>query len=489
MEKTMKHLTIILLLIFSLSNQINANNEVKEEKMIAKKEIEQKVNIYINELIKMKKFSGSILIAKGDEILINRGFGLANYQFDIPITAETKFNIASITKQFTAMAIMQLQEKQVLNVHDRLNKYIPDYPNGEKITIHNLLTHSSGIQDFESIPEWNEKATLHNSVIDIIEKFKDKPLDFEPGEEHKYSNSGYVLLGYIIEKVSNMTYENFLEENIFNVLEMKNSGYISNRKIISNLADGYDLIDNSIQNATYLDYSAVFSSGALYSTCEDLYKWNQALYTEKLVNKEAVNTILTPYIDDYGYGWVIENLFNRKYTWHNGSYWSGFRCNIARFTDDNVCIIILSNNYAAPVEAITKDFAALIFNEEYDLPKESITEILFKTIIEKGIEAGIKKYYYMKNNNYDKYSFKEMELSDLGYELLESEKIDDAIKIFKLNVKMYPESYDVYDCLGEAYMENGDFKLAIENYKTSLKLNPKNVNADKMLIKMQGKKQ
>jgi CubicO group peptidase (beta-lactamase class C family) len=333
-------------------------------------DIESKVDEYVNAYVKMGRFSGSILIAQNGEVLVSKGYGMANYEHDVPNTPQTKFRLGSITKQFTSMAIMQLQEKGLLNVNDPIIKLIPDYPEvGEKITIHHLLTHTSGIPNFTSFPDYVKTMMIPSPVEKTVERFKDKPLEFEPGEKYSYSNSGYVLLGYIIEKVTGKSYEEYIEENIFKPLNMKDTGYDHYITLLKHRATGYDLTDDGPVNADYIDMTIPHAAGALYSTVEDLYTWDRALYTEKLVSKSSLDKIFTPFKNNYGYGWGITTLFNRTCTRHGGGI-NGFRSDIIRFVDNDACVVVLSNIEGAPVNRISEDLTAILFGEKYELPRE-----------------------------------------------------------------------------------------------------------------------
>jgi CubicO group peptidase (beta-lactamase class C family) len=334
-------------------------------------DIKPQVDELINAYMKMDKFTGSILIAKDGKILVSKGYGMANRELDVINTPQTKFRLGSVTKQFTALAIMQLQERGLLNVNDPIKKYIPDYPSGDKITIHHLLTHTSGIPNLTDFPDFTETMMIPSPVEKTIERFKNKPLEFEPGEKFSYSNSGYVLLGYLIEKISGKSYESFLNENIFQPLNMTNTGYDHNSTILKNRASGYSLDKDELINAPYIDMSLPIGGGALYSTVEDLYLWDRALYTEKLVSKASLEKMFTPFKEDYGYGWTITELFKRKRISHSGGI-NGFSCNISRYVNDDACIIVLSNFEYAPVGQIGKDLAAIVFGEKYELPKERV---------------------------------------------------------------------------------------------------------------------
>jgi CubicO group peptidase (beta-lactamase class C family) len=341
-------------------------------------DVATKVDEYLTAQTKLGAFSGSVLIAQGGKVLLSKGYGMANLELDVPNTPQTKFRLGSVTKQFTAMAIMQLQERGLLDVNDPINKYIPEYPNGEKITIHHLLTHTSGIPNLTDFPDFLETMMLPSPVEKTIERFKNKPLEFEPGEKFSYSNSGYVLLGYLIEKISGKSYEDFLNENIFQPLNMTNSGYDHSNTILKNRASGYSLGTDGLNNAAYIDMSLPLGGGSLYSTVEDLYLWDRALYTERLVGKTTREKIFTPFKEEYAYGWSVSDLYKHKRISHSGGI-NGFSSNISRYLDDDICIVVLSNYEHSVIGKIAKDLAAIAFGEKYELPQErKVAEIDYR---------------------------------------------------------------------------------------------------------------
>jgi len=334
-----------------------------------KDDIQKKVDEYIDAHMQMNQFSGSILIAKNEQILVNKGYGFANYEFDIKNTPVTKFRIGSLTKGFTAVAILQLEEKGLLTLDDNLQKFIPDYPRGNEITIKNLLTHTSGIPNHTELEDFNKERRVYEySIIETIETFKNKALEFNPGEEFNYSNSNYILLGLIIEQVSLMSYEEYVKHNIFEPLNMKNSGFEYPQKVIKNLTQGYCINDNEIEKAKFRNMSNAHASGALYSTTEDLYKWDRALYSEKLISNESKEKMFTEFKDNYGFGWGIVNVFNHKMIAHSGDI-DGFTSNISRFINDDISIIILSNFEQTPINRINIDLISIVFDKKYTIPK------------------------------------------------------------------------------------------------------------------------
>jgi CubicO group peptidase (beta-lactamase class C family) len=332
-----------------------------------------KIDEYMKEYEKKGWFSGSILVARGGKTIISKGYGMANYELGVPNSSTTKFHLGSVTKQFTAMAVMQLEERGKLSVSDSLSKFIPDYPDGNKITIHQLLTHTSGIPDYINDDETFESiARLYHPIEEVIGRFKNKPLEFAPGTRYDYSNSGYVLLSYIIQKVSGKAYEDFLEENIFKQLNMKNTGYDDTKPIIRDRASGYMISSGMLINADFFDRSNLQGADGLYSTVEDLYTWDRALYTEKLVSKKTLERIFTPYppADKYGYGWTI----NSNEISHYGLMDGFFTC-IYRNKSNQTAVIILSNVQQSPIRTICRDINSILDGQEYKLP-EGLTMVV-----------------------------------------------------------------------------------------------------------------
>jgi CubicO group peptidase (beta-lactamase class C family) len=329
-----------------------------------------RVDEYMDTAVSENKFSGSILIARDGRVLVSKGYGMANFELGVPITPETKFRIGSLTKQFTAMAVMILQERGKWKVQDPVCKYVPECPTAwADVTIHHLLTHTSGIPDLLSFPDFQKTIALPSPVDQTVERFKGKPLEFKPGEKFKYSNSGYVLLGYIIEGVTGRTYEAFLQENIFTPLKMLNTGSDHTELIIKNRAAGYSKRSDALINAPYIDMSIPTGGGSLYSTTGDLFLWDQALYNKKLIQKSSYEAMLKPYsTTDWGdgaaYGWFIgKDRSNRRYMGFLGGI-NGFAAQIMRYPDQKVLIVVLSNFSFAPVENIERDLADILFSSK-----------------------------------------------------------------------------------------------------------------------------
>jgi CubicO group peptidase (beta-lactamase class C family) len=317
-----------------------------------------------------KQFMGSVLVARGDDVVFNKSFGSANLEWNIANTPATKFRIGSMTKQFTAASILLLEERGKLKVDDPVKKYMPDAPAAwDKITIFNVLTHSAGLPNFTSFPEYAKLQAFPNTPEQIVATFKDKPLDFEPGAKFSYSNSGYVLLGYLIEKISGESYEKFLQENIFTPIGMKDSGYDSNSVIIERRASGYAPSPAGPVNAEYVHMSVPFGAGALYSTTQDLLKWQLALYGGKVLKPESLAKMTTPFKDDYAFGLIVRTTDGRKQMWHNGGI-QGFNSSMAWYPESKTSVIVLANLNGQAADQMLPQLAAVAFGKDVQLTSE-----------------------------------------------------------------------------------------------------------------------
>lgn len=327
---------------------------------------------YMDRTVKLGRFNGYVLVARDGQTVFSKGYGMANFEEDIPNTPQTKFRLASITKSFTAMAVMMLQERGKLSLQDSICKYLSDCPEAWKpVTVRHLLNHTSGIPDYTSAPDFMRTISSRLTNDELLARFKNSPLQSVPGENFAYSNSNYILLGLIVEKVSGQSYADFVQENIFAPLKMKNSGYDDNNTLLKHRALGYLKQPDRIVNARYMDMTNAYAAGGLYSTAEDLLLWSQALDMEKLVSKKSMLEIFTPGQGGVGYGWFINRDFNRLLITQGGLN-SGFAVSIFRYPEERACIILLNNfENAAPFLArIGHDLAAVLFNERYEQPTE-----------------------------------------------------------------------------------------------------------------------
>ncbi len=297
------------------------------------------------------KFMGSVLVARGDKVVLSKGYGSADLEWDIPNTPSTKFRLGSLTKQFTAASILLLEERGKLAVGDPVRKYLPDAPAAwDKVTIFNLLTHTSGIPSFTGFKDYAESEPFATTPAKLVARFRDKPLEFEPGTKWNYSNSGYALLGYLIEKVSGVTYADFVQRNLFDPLGMKDSGFDSNSAVILRRASGYVPGPGGPTNAGYIHMSVPFSAGALYSTTEDLLKWETGLFGGKLLSAASLAKMTTPFKQDYAFGLGVTTTDGKRRIAHGGGI-EGFNTYLCYFPDDRTTIAVLANlNGGAPDE-------------------------------------------------------------------------------------------------------------------------------------------
>lgn len=445
---------------------------------------------------KYRLFNGSVLVAENGKVIYKKGLGLAQMEWNIPNTPDTKFRLGSITKQFTAALVLQLVEQGKVKLDGKVSDYLPAYRKdiGEKITVHQLLNHTSGIPSYTGLAGFfNDVSRNPYTVDDFVKKYASNNLEFEPGSKFSYNNSGYFLLGAIVEKVTGQTYEQALKDKIFDPLGMKNTGYDHHANILEKRASGYLKMPEGYENAPYLDMSIPYAAGSLYSTVEDLYLWDQALYTDRVLSTASKELMYKPNLSDYAYGWVITKakLGTGAETVpkiaHGGGI-NGFNTVIVRFPAQKHLIVMLDNtSQGRNLDRLEQALTNILYDQPYDTPRMPLADVLHRTITEKGIEAGLTQYRDLKSRQANVYDFGEPELNSLGYQLLREKKLKEAVEVFKLNVEAYPKGFNTYDSLAEAYMVSGNNELAIQNYKKSLELNPKHTGAVEMLKRLETK--
>jgi CubicO group peptidase (beta-lactamase class C family) len=331
----------------------------------------QKAAALLDGLIDTNSPGLAVLVAQDGKILFEKGYGLADRQHNVPIIPQTTFCIASVTKQFTAAAILKLQEQGKLNTRDKLSKHIPDYPRGNEVTLRHLLTHTSGIHNYNDDPAFIERVT--NRTTDaIVEAMKKQPYDFDPGTKWRYANSDYMLLGCIVEKVSGQSYEDFLRENFFQQLGMTNTSvYVFHeRPALPNEAVGYGLGTNGFEPAPDLDWSWFGGAGALCSTVEDLYLWNEGLFNGRVLNAASLKTAFTPVHTrkhqinsdtGYGFGWGVSRYRGLRMIWHPGGG-PGFSSMLARVPNEKFTVAILANAMPGSTNANPNVLACQLMN-------------------------------------------------------------------------------------------------------------------------------
>ena len=460
----------------------------------------RKIDELVQRYREIGKFNGCLLVAEDGKIIYHKALGMANAETEENLRIDSQFRLASVSKQFTAMAIMILHEQGKLAYDEDVRAYLSDLPYSG-ITVRQLLTHTSGLPDraVDDLVEQNwdtanigrpeRKVITNKDVYDLLVKHH-PPVLFRAGERHQYCNIGYLLLAEIVEGVSGMEFDAFMKTNIFDPLGMDRTLVYSPLKnqAMPHRAYGFEL---SVDGTEYLPdddhyQNGIAGSGGIYSTTGDMFKWDRALYTEKLVSRPTLDEAFTPAVlsdssrVEYGFGWSVIPVENGVIVAHGGG-WVGFRTFILRDITADKTVIQLCNMPGIHKGQLAFTIWDILHNREYALPRGSIAEVLLQTTHREGLEAAIQRYHELKADYPDKYAFDEGELNRLGYQLLGLDRIGDAIEIFRLNAEIFPESFNVYDSLGEAFMKNGERALAIENYEKSLELNPENANATAML--------
>lgn len=344
----------------------------------------QRAMDYMAAASKGDAFMGTVLVARDGKVLFSNGYGFANVEHAVPNTVDTKFRLGSITKQFAALAILQLEEQGKLSVKDPMCKYIDDCAEAWKpITIHHLLTHTSGLFNYTNDPEiYATKIMLPSKQQESLAKIKGRPLRFPVGEKFEYSNSGYLALGAIIEKASGMPWDVYMKKHVLDPAGMRDSGVDDHATIIKNRAAGY----MAGKNSPYHDMTIPGAAGALYSTVQDLLLWDQALYTEKLLKKQNIERLFQPEKNNYGYGWAMATLHGKKAYAHGGGI-HGFATTINRFPDEKLLVVALSNNSSNATGKIGNDLAGIflgvevkppVVRTEFKLPAEALEKFVGK---------------------------------------------------------------------------------------------------------------
>jgi CubicO group peptidase (beta-lactamase class C family) len=487
----MKQFFTTLLVVVLLSSTTRAQTR-KESDTI------QKVNDY---LLQMEKagFSGSVLVAIRDEKKISKGFGYSDKEKRIKNTPETIFDIGSITKQFTAAAILKLEMQGKLKTDDRINKYFDNVPEDKKnITIHDLLRHQSGLtsnvgKDFERIGE-----------TDFLDKVFTSKLRTEPGTNFYYSNIGYSLLAMIVERVTNQSYESYLYENLWKPAQMEQTGYSRPVFASERIAVGYYMNDSIWGKPSEMEWDSIApywhlkGNGGILSTTEDMYKWHQALSGDKILSKETKQKLFHPKLrhDEseesyYAYGWDVSKTHrNTTQIWHSGTNHIVY-ADFLSFPDEGLTLIMLSNKYHPHFNMLNLEISRIILNPDYkpEIPfidnKENrdFTKRIIKTLQESGLENAKASY----KSKHDSEQLLEYMMRQEGFDHIDNGKPDTAIRIFEMNAFVYPQSAKALQGLAEGYMETGKNEPALRYFKESLRLNPESRFVKNMIRDLEGK--
>ncbi|MDY8135276.1 serine hydrolase [Aquimarina sp. 2201CG5-10] len=475
----MKLITSLLLLV--LTQTIFGQNKV------------QKIDSLFTNLYNNEEFNGNVLIAEKGTITYKKSFGNANEITNEKLTEESIFELASCTKPFTAMAIVILKERGLLNLDDKITKFFPELSKYNNVTIRNLLNHTGGLPDYMSLmfSIWDKTKIATNKDVIKILKTNQSDVRFEPNSKTEYSNTGYVLLASIIEKASGQSYPDFLKSAIFEPLQMSNT-FVYHRRLspqkIKNYALGYLYINDEYILPDDFDRSkfviwldGIEGDGTVNSTILDLYKWDRALYNNQLVSEKSLEEVFSNGVLDngstakYGLGWrVLETTPFGKIARHSGG-WPGYLTYIERDIDNDKTIIILQNhqNGSMPKQAVRNILYGMPLPKTMkNLYSEGKTVDQIITLLEDPVSKYLIDNFYERNVN------------RFGYQLMEKGKVNDALKIFRYNTVNYPASSNAFDSLGECLLQMKNTQQAQQAYKKALELDPTNKNAASALAKI-----
>ncbi|MBK8499121.1 MAG: beta-lactamase family protein [Flavobacteriales bacterium] len=441
---------------------------------------------YLSEAHARGQFNGAALVFDGGKVVYQGAFGIRCIDPVDSLDVNSQFRLASVSKQFTAMAIMILKEQGKLRYDQDVRDFIPELPY-EGITIRHLLHHVSGLPFYEKLMDetwktdlpFDDPARYTNGNADVVKLFAEMkpPLDFTPGEKWQYSNAGYNLLGTIVARASGMSFADYTQEYIFDPAGMTHTVMydfvIGPDPKMPDRAYGFQLgwnrTDRSPADSHYLNHGQ--GEDGVYSTVGDMLKWDRLLYTEKLVSKATLEEAFTPAVlnngerTDYGFGWFIQRSPTGKRMVQHSGGWLSFSTYIYRGIEEDKCFVLLANNSSGQFWGIVEGMTNILYDRPHALPPLSIRDEMGREVAAKGAEAAIVQYRKWKAERAAEFSFEEQDLNVLGYNLLWNDRVDDAVRIFRLNAEEYPRSANVYDSYGDALLAKGDSDGALENFK------------------------
>lgn len=457
-------------------------------------DLPKRIDRVVDRYAELGRFNGAVLVANRGKVIYQKGVGLADAEWNIPNQPDTRFRIGSVTKQFTAMLILLLADEGRLSLDGTVGDYLPEYPAGpgRAVTIHQLLTHTSGIPSYTGLPDYFPSLSRHPArPLDFLARFDSLPLEFAPGSQWRYDNSGYFLLGVIIERLTRLSYAAALQRRILEPLGLRDTGYDSNAVVLPRRATGYARGFDGDQHAPFIDMSTPYAAGALYSTVRDLYRWDQALDARRLLSPRGYEAWFAPRVPavfgHYAYGWFVHRVSrgpgrdSALAIQHGGSI-NGFGAMNFRVPEDGIAIIYLDNTGQHP--PLERDILRILYGEEPDPPVASIARTIYPVILKDGMAPAVSRYRALKSGQPHQYDFGEQELNLLGYHLLATSRVSEATAIFRLNTECYPESGNAFDSLGEAELAAGDTAAAVASYRRSLALDAGNANAAALLERL-----
>ncbi|MEW6757337.1 MAG: serine hydrolase [Acidobacteriota bacterium] len=450
------------------------------------------IDAYLAKLHDLHQFDGAVLVADAQGVFFKKAYGMADREWDVPNTPATKFRIGSITKQFTAALVLQLVEEGRLTLDSKLSEVLPYYrkDSGEMVTVRHLLNHTSGIPSLTQLPSFQEiRARNPHSVEETVKRFCSGDLQFPPGTQFRYNNSGYYILGAVIEKVAGKPYEQVLRERITGPLKMNGTGYDRGRDILPSRASGYQRFPGGVRNCSYIDMGVPFAAGALYSTVEDLYQWDRALDSGQVLSDSSKKAMFMPGLGHYGLGWYIRKApvgpgnAERLVLSHSGGI-EGFTAHLRRLPEEKIFVVVLDNCTDGRLEVIADGILDVLFGRVPPPPRRSVAEVFYQAHRKSGAGAAVALLRELQVRGASEYDFSEAAINLLGYQLLGEREPDAAVAVFQINAELHPDSSNVYDSLGEGLAALGKRDDAVRAYARSLTLDPSNRNAVEWLDRL-----
>jgi CubicO group peptidase (beta-lactamase class C family) len=440
-------------------------------------------------------FNGTILVAEAGKVIYKQAFGLAHREWEVPHTQDTKFLIGSASKQFTAVLVLQLVWEGKLKLDDTVSKFIPDFPRdkGDRITIHHLLSHSSGLPSTQDMGNWyTDLWHKEYTTLELIRLFYDYDLAFEPGSRFLYSNPGYYIAAAVVEKITGKKFAEVLKERIFDPLEMTDSGFYDYYTILPKLASAYEYWNFRYSHSEYWNPTSTVGAGGIYSTVDDLFKWDRALYTSQLLPRKYIDLMLQPHTplrgtSSYGYGWVVgqQQVPGRAesvpFVMHTGAH-PGFNCLLMRLVEDGHFIVLCNNSGHTDIRVMQDGLVNILYGQAAHV-KQPLSLALDRCRDLEELSAAIQKFRADRSI----YNIRRDAVNGLGFQLLLRDQKEMGLAVLEFNAAEHPRSSWVYESLAEAYFMTGQKDKAIENLKKTLEFDPKNRYAQEKLKEL-GKK-
>ena len=459
----------------------------------------QAIDQIFKKFYEYESFQGAVLVADQGDIIYRQAFGQANREWSVPNTTDTRFNIASLSKQFTAVLVLQLVDEGKLHLDSTISAYLPEYRSdiGRQVTVHQLLTHQSGIPNYTSLPYvWSDSLALRYATHDLIRKFGSRDLEFSPGTRFQYNNTGYLLLSAMAEAATGEPFDTLLTRRVLRPIHLQHTAVDDRSQLVEKRAYGYEKTTKGFHPVAGMYMTNLRGAGNLYSTVEDLYRWDQALYAHELLPKkwlkamtkphtEASASWLPPYENTYGYGvGIAEVPLTAKKTipmiFHSGHI-KGFSSFYARFPEGEQAVILLSNTgnvSTTRMNEITQEVVKVLHGLPYTLPQRDLAADLYQVIQQEGIEAAVAHYHYLRDAFPYEFQDSAEKLDALGQRLQGEGAITHATIIFQLNTDVNPHWLTFYR-LADACAQLGETENAQQYYERSLSLNPKRTSPEK----------